>query len=159
MIHHELTHVVQEHLSPNIEMSPFWWDEGLAVYLSGQWCHESQFRFRKPVVDGRQKGKIPSFAEVREDASLAYAFGWTIVRFLERKKGSDAIARVVCQMYDGDVFAALGEDEHDIESQWRAWLQDDPDSIHGAPPQRLQSSRESRGAPSSRRAERPSGQV
>jgi len=50
MVHHELVHVVQELLSPGIEESLLWWDEGLAVYLSNQWQHESQFHFREPVL-------------------------------------------------------------------------------------------------------------
>jgi len=33
---HEAIHMVEEFLSPNIESSPRWWGEGLAVHLSGQ---------------------------------------------------------------------------------------------------------------------------
>jgi hypothetical protein len=130
MTHHELTHVVQEHLSPDIETSPFWWDEGLAVYLSGQWRHESQFRFREPVLDCRHEGDIPSLREIREDASLAYAFGWTVVRFLECKRGAAVIALVVNRMRDGDVWATLGENERDVEVRWQSWLLNDPDSVN-----------------------------
>ncbi len=137
MIHHELTHVVQEHLSPNIETSPFWWDEGLAVYLSAQWCHESQFGFREPVLAARREARIPLFREIRQDASLAYAFGWTIVRYLERERGKDAIASIVTQMGDGDVFAGLGEDEHSIETQWQAWLLGNPQAVECSPRKHL----------------------
>jgi len=121
MVHHELVHVVQEHLSPNIETSPFWWDEGLAVYISGQWRHESQFRFREPVIDAVQEGCLPSFADIERDPALAYAFGWTLVRFIEQQWGKAAIVDTVTQMGDGDVFATLGRETLRVERAWRAW--------------------------------------
>ncbi len=37
LIFHEMTHMFEEYLSPNIELSPRWWSEGLATYLSEQW--------------------------------------------------------------------------------------------------------------------------
>jgi hypothetical protein len=54
---HELIHIVEEYLSPDIEVIPRWWSEGLAVYLSGQWRYEDDFR--KPVLEGIEKEKIP----------------------------------------------------------------------------------------------------
>jgi len=42
MISHELVHVFQEQLSPNIEASPLWWDEG----LFGVWSCSLTSQFR-----------------------------------------------------------------------------------------------------------------
>jgi hypothetical protein len=122
MVHHELVHVVQELLSPGIENSPLWWDEGLAVYLSGQWRHGSSFRFREPVLEALRDTRLPTFSQVEQDRSLAYSFGWTLVRFIEWEKGNKAIADVVRRMEDGDVLGALDEDPVSFEVRWQEWL-------------------------------------
>ena len=122
MVHHELVHVVQEHLSPGIEESPFWWDEGLAVYLSNQWQHASQFRFREPGLDSIREGKAPSLSDIQANPSLGYEFGWTLVRFIEQLKGTAAIVSVVKRMRNGDVLSALGEDAAMFEAAWQTWL-------------------------------------
>lgn len=67
MATHELVHVIQEYLSPGIEDSPLWWDEGLAVYLSDQWQFESQFCFREPVLQAIRDRQEPSFCAVQTD--------------------------------------------------------------------------------------------
>jgi len=122
MVHHEMVHVVQEYLSPNIETSPFWWDEGLAVYLSEQWQYESQFRFREPVIAAEQEKCIPSLADIERDPALAYAFGWTLVRFIEQQCGRETVRRGIRQMADGDVFAAIRQARNCFERDWQAWL-------------------------------------
>jgi len=122
MATHELVHVVQELLSPGIEESPLWWDEGLAVYLSNQWQHMGQFRFREPVIESIRDGQAPTLSAIQTDHSLAYEFGWTLVRFIEQKKGKAAIVRVVKQMKDGDVFTALGVDAVSFQEAWQEWL-------------------------------------
>jgi hypothetical protein len=65
---------------------------------------------------------VPTFSAIQTDGSLAYSFGWTIVRFIEQELGKDAIVRVVKQMRDGHVLSALGERGADVPAQWRTWL-------------------------------------
>ena len=122
MIHHELVHVVEELLSPDIETSPLWWSEGLAVYLSGQWRHESQFDFREPVLEAVRNGTAPSLSSIFDDLSLAYSFGWTLVRFIEQTAGTTAIKQAVRSVDDGDVLAWLGEKPSSFENAWSDWL-------------------------------------
>lgn len=122
MVHHELVHVFEEHLSPDIESSELWWGEGLAVYLSGQWRHQGQFEFREPALKAVREGRAPSLSEIRNAPSLAYAFGWTFVRFIEQTKGKAAIVRSVKQVDDGNVLAQLGEDPAEFEQAWQRWL-------------------------------------
>jgi len=124
MVWHEAVHVVEEFVSPNIEAAPLWWSEGLAICLSGQWQCESPFRFCEPVLEAVRASRVPTLAEVRTDHALAYAFGWTLVRFVEKERGKGAVVRVVREMRDGDVLAALGEDAQRFEARWRAWLTD-----------------------------------
>lgn len=117
---HELVHMIEEHLSPDIEASSRWWGEGLAVYLSGQWRLERGFR--QPVLDGIAAGEIPSFSDIESEARLAYDWGWTIVAFIEDQYGRDTILRIVRQCSDGDVFSFLNERPADVEKRWRGWL-------------------------------------
>jgi len=88
LIFHEATHVFEELLSPDIELVPRWWSEGLAVFLSGQWKEYCQLNFRKNVENGILQGEIPSFREVERKIDLAYDWGWTLVMFLELSLGS-----------------------------------------------------------------------
>jgi hypothetical protein len=117
---HELVHMVEEYLSPNIEASPRWWSEGLAVYLSEQWRHEDEFR--KAALDGIAENKIPGFRQIEAERNLAYDWGWTIVRFIEICYGKEMILRIVKECADGNVFSVIGDDAEGIEKMWKDWL-------------------------------------
>lgn len=117
---HELVHVAEEYLTSDIEESPRWWSEGLAVYLSGQWRHDDEFR--KAALDGIVENQMPSFRQIEASTKLAYEWGWTIVRFLESVYGRDAIVRIVKECSGGAVFSVIGEDAGSLEKHWRGWL-------------------------------------
>ena len=42
-------------------------------------------RFREPVLESIRDGHAPAMSAIQADHSLAYSFGWTIVRFIEQK--------------------------------------------------------------------------
>jgi hypothetical protein len=117
---HELVHMVEEHLSPNVEAIPRWWSEGLAVVLSEQWRHEDGFR--RPALDGIARNDVPGLRQIEAETKLAYDWGWTIVRFIEVARGRAAIVRVVKECADGNVFSAMGETAGSLETRWRSWL-------------------------------------
>ena len=117
---HELVHMVEEFLSPDIETIPRWWSEGLAVYLSGQWIYEDEFR--KAAIDGVSQKDVPGFRQIEEERQLAYDWGWTIVRFVESEYGSDMVLRIVKECADGQVFTVMGGETENLERQWRDWL-------------------------------------
>lgn len=117
---HELVHMVEEHLSPDIEASPRWWSEGLAVYLSDQWMHEDEFR--KPTSEGISQNKIPRIREIAENRKLAYEWGWTIVRFIESAYGKEKVLQIVRECADGNVFSMIGEEVDSLQNRWRNWL-------------------------------------
>lgn len=125
LVAHELVHVFEEHLAPDIEASPRWWSEGLAAYLSGQWKHADQFRFRQPVMDGISLGSVPSIQEIQADVGLCYDWGWTIVMFIEHTYGRDTTGKIVRECRDGNVLAMLGEDPVAFERRWQQWLVDE----------------------------------
>lgn len=125
LVVHELVHVFEEHLAPDIEANQRWWSEGLAAYLSGQWRHEDQFQFRQPVMEGIRLRCFPGINDIQTDVELCYAWGWTIVMFIEDTYGKDAIVKIVNECDDGDVLATIGEDPDAFEKRWQEWLLDE----------------------------------
>lgn len=125
---HELVHMVEEYLSPNIEASPRWWGEGLAVYFSEQWLYDDEFR--KPVMDGIAQKVIPTLPQIEAEVKLAYEWGWTVVWFLEKKFGQGMILKIIRECIDGDIFSMIGEDVGQLENQWRYWLLTEAQNAH-----------------------------
>ena len=117
---HELVHMVEEHLSPDIESVPRWWGEGLAVYVSQQWQHEEDFH--EPVITGLSAATMPSIAEMENRTALAYHWGWTVVWFVERECGRDLILKIVRECVDGDVISALKPRLGHPAKKWNDWL-------------------------------------
>lgn len=124
MIWHELVHVFEEHLTPDIETTPRWWSEGLAIYLSDQWRYESQFKFREPAIKSIRDRSAPDIEEIQGSVSLAYDFGWTIVKFIEDMKGKQIIVEAVKEVRNGEVFQALGEEINSFQKRWKDCLLD-----------------------------------
>ncbi len=117
---HELVHMVEEFLSPDIEASPRWWSEGLAVHFSEQARYEDGFR--RTALDGIAAGVIPALVEVTADARLAYDWGWTIIAFIEAEYGKEMILRIVKECSGGEVLAFIDDQIDMMEQRWRAWL-------------------------------------
>lgn len=123
LVFHELIHVLEEYLSPNIEVVPNWWSEGLAVYLSGQWKYFDQFRFRLAVLQGLCQNCIPRLEEIRKDIKLSYDWGWTVVMYLEKVFGREMIQRIIRECDDGNVLTTITEENpEDISQRWRRWI-------------------------------------
>jgi len=131
MIWHELVHVFEEDLTPDMEATPRWWSEGLAVYLSDQWRHESQFKFREPAVKSVNDKSVPNIVEIQRHVSLAYDFGWTLVKFIEDTRGRGVIVTAVKEVLHGDVFAAVGVSIDTLQEQWREWIFRGEESLGG----------------------------
>lgn len=119
---HELTHLFEEYLSPDIEVVPRWWSEGMAVNLSGQWKQYDQFGFRKPVETAIRENRIPTLEQINNSIPLAYDWGWTMVMCIEDKYGSEAIVCIVKKCADDDILKFLNEQPETFEKSWRQWL-------------------------------------
>lgn len=128
LVFHEMVHIFEEYLSPNIEALPRWWSEGLAVYLSEQWKYEDEFG--KPVLKGLGK-KIPGFKKIQKDVKLAYQWGWTIVKYIEYCYGQKMILTIVRNCTDGDVFKIMGETMRNFERKWKNHLENDVNFVKG----------------------------
>ncbi len=125
LIAHEVAHILEEHLSPNIESVPRWWSEGLAVYTSGQWQERDTIRKvllllktnAVPPISRMQDGSITS-----DGVKLCYTWGWALVMYVDQVLGKDMVLRVVRECGDGDVLAILGQSQQRFEAGWREWL-------------------------------------
>lgn len=120
LVLHELTHVFEEYLTPDIETTPRWWSEGLAVYLSEQWRYEGEFR--QPVLKGIKEKFIPDIEEIQVSRKLCYNWGWTIVMFIESTYGKEMILKIVRECDNGNVFEILSEDVRNFKKRWKKWL-------------------------------------
>jgi hypothetical protein len=130
LIFHETIHILEEYLSPNIEASPRWWGEGLAVYLSEQWKYEDDFRV--PVLEGIRSNSIPEIEEIQKDVRLCYQYGWTIVKYIESTYGRKMILNIVKNCADGDVFDIIGETIGNFEGEWQKYLQNEKEIFNFA---------------------------
>jgi len=120
LIFHESMHMFEEYLSPNIEASPRWWGEELAVYLSEQWKYEDDVRV--PVLEGIRSNSIPKIEEIQKDVVLSYQYGWTMVKYIESTYGRKMILNIVKNCADGDVFKIIGETVGNFERRWKEYL-------------------------------------
>jgi len=120
---HELTHVFEEYLRPDLENVPWWCGEGLAVYLSGQWKHDDDLGWRDPILESIEKRTVPDLREIAADRSLVYDFAWTVVKFIADTRGREMLSRIVRESTDsGDAFRILGEGVDTFERKWKNWL-------------------------------------
>ncbi|MDP8226479.1 MAG: hypothetical protein P9L89_02390 [Candidatus Celaenobacter polaris] len=130
LLFHEVTHMFEEYLSPNIELTPRWWSEGLAVYLSEQWKYEDDFR--APVLEGFRSKNIPKIKEIQKDVKLSYQWGWTIVKYIDYCYGRKTILNIVANCVDGDVFKIIGETIRNFERGWKKYLQNEKEIFNFA---------------------------
>jgi hypothetical protein len=120
LIFHEMTHMFEEYLTPDMGTTPRWWSEGLATYLSEQWKYEEESRI--PVISGCKSKRIPDFNEIEKDVTLSYQWGWTIVMFIEHTYGKEMILKIVRERDNGNVFEIVGENIEIFEKRWKEWL-------------------------------------
>jgi len=120
LLRHELIHVIEEYLSPNIDATPRWWSEGLAVCFSQQCRFEADFY--QPALDGIANGSIPSLAQIDLERKLAYEWGWTIVEYIKQTYGLDGINRIIRESSNGEIASLIGLDIKNFEKNWQEWL-------------------------------------
>jgi len=124
---HELAHVALADAVGDSRRVPYWFNEGLAVHLSGE---SSLLRLRtlwSATLSGRL---IPlerldaTFPADAVAADLAYAESADVVRFLLRQQERERFPRLIERVHDGQSFAtalrdAYGLDFVSLEYEWR----------------------------------------
>lgn len=121
---HEMTHIVEEYLSKDIEKVTRWWSEGVAVYLSGQWMVDHDLQ--EKVAEGIEKRSLPSIKEMegqeREAVIRAYTWGWTIVKYIECTYGKNMVTKIVKECGDDNIFRVMAVGQKTLEKRWREWV-------------------------------------
>jgi hypothetical protein len=124
---HELAHIALGDAVGDSRRVPHWFNEGLAVHLSGE---SSLLRLRtlwSATLSGRL---IPlerldaNFPADAMAADLAYAESADVVRFLLRQQERERFPRLIERVHDGQSFAtalrdAYGLDFVSLEYEWR----------------------------------------
>lgn len=124
---HELAHVALEDATGGSYRVPHWFNEGLAVHLSGE---SSLVRLKtlstatlagRLVPLGRLERGFPSDAIAAE---LAYAESADVVRFLLRQQDRERFPALIARIRDGESFVAslrdaYGLDLPTLEYEWR----------------------------------------
>jgi len=124
---HELAHVALDDAIGGGQRVPYWFNEGLAVHLSG----ESSLIRLKTLSTATLAGRLVplgrlerSFPADELSAELAYAESADVVRFLLRQQDRERFPALITRIRDGESFAlalrdAYGLDLPSLEYEWR----------------------------------------
>ena len=110
---HELVHSIVFQINPDLS---YFWDNGLATYLSGQTPEEGMI----------ESMTVPSIEQMHTDNGLefgnmgGYAFSYNYIEFLEKTYGWDQV--VAYASGNGDYEAVFGASEQEVYDAWRAYL-------------------------------------
>jgi len=126
---HELSHVVLSWAVGGFSVDR-WFDEGVALHLSGEGDLYGTLRLARGVFSGQvyalhEIEEVLSFPS--ENATLAYQQSVSAVRYLIRRHGEDVLPRIcrALRFYhdmDSAMLQAIGQDVTDFEAEWMAAL-------------------------------------
>lgn len=122
---HELTHILLNK-AVNKNPLPRWFNEGMAVYFSGEKEFASnslisKALITKSIIPLREIDKVLNFHQ--DKAQLAYQESFLAVSYLIEKFGNESMKIILAQLAQGnDMDAALvhaiGSDQTDFEYEW-----------------------------------------
>ncbi|MGB9721472.1 MAG: hypothetical protein ACPL28_08355 [bacterium] len=114
---HEIIHMVVRIVAGGDDNVPRWFEEGLAVYLSKQWLYEDEFK--KPIFQKISINRVPSLAKIIRIRRYYYYWGWTIIKYIEKKYGKKMISEITKKCAQRDIFKILNEKKHLFEQKWK----------------------------------------
>jgi hypothetical protein len=124
---HELAHVALDDATLGSQRVPYWFNEGLAVHLSG----ESSLVRLKALSTATLAGRLIPLARIEHGfppdaatAELAYAESADVVRFLLRQQDRERFPALIARVREGEPFSAAmrdayGLDLNGLEYDWR----------------------------------------
>jgi len=124
---HELAHVALADAVGDSHRVPYWFNEGLAVHLSG----ESSLARLRTLWSATLSGRLiplerldASFPADAGAVDLAYSESADVVRFLLRQQERERFPRLIERIHDGQPFAAALRDAYgldfvSLEYEWR----------------------------------------
>ena len=118
-IEHEIVHMIEEQFSPKgaMEIRPQWWSDGIAVYATGQYRDRLN---RKLMKEDLEAGKSPMIAGMK--GRDAYVWGWSLVRFIEKRLGRGALRSVIQNSCTDDILGFLKLSRSRFEAEWHRTL-------------------------------------
>jgi hypothetical protein len=128
-IAHELTHLVTYQMTFNpYNDIPLWLNEGLSVYSEGELDAYRQSLLNEATAEGELisvRSLCGSFPTDYEQALLAYAESYSLVRFLITNYGSERMLQLLAifkqgSSYNGALEETYGFDMEGLGSLWRA---------------------------------------
>lgn len=127
LVKHEITHVVFGlYLGDNIANVPRWFNEGIAMYMSDDWGYGNYWTILTAVV-GNSLLPLYSISEefpIRAyHARIAYSQSYSIIDFIVKRYGEQALGECVKELANGRLFDealanATGANIDWIESIW-----------------------------------------
>ncbi len=126
---HEWAHLALEYALGPVSV-PRWFNEGFAMYQSGEWSFERTRTLASGVVSNRLfslEALTDAFPEKVADIRLAYAQSIDLIGFLLEKKGRARFGRLIDLLAGGLGFLAALEEAYDtslasLEDEWHADL-------------------------------------
>ncbi|HVW25774.1 MAG TPA: peptidase MA family metallohydrolase [Polyangiaceae bacterium] len=124
---HELAHLALADAIGDAERVPHWFNEGLAVHLSG----ESSLARLRTLTTSTLSGRLIPLSKIDRgfpadalEADVAYAEAADVVRFLLRQEDRERFPALIGRLRDGEPFAsalrdAYGVDLWTLEHEWR----------------------------------------
>jgi len=131
LVKHEITHVVFGlFIGQNLKYVPRWFNEGVAMYESGEWSYSQDWI----MLTGSLGNSLIPLYELAEDfpaqksrAQMAYAQSCSIVTFMVDEYGIESLRECISLMAEGRgineaMAAATGVDTFDLERRWSKHL-------------------------------------
>jgi len=122
---HELTHIIL-HKAVNQHPIPRWFDEGMAVYYSGEKAFASgslisKALITKSIIDLKDIDEVLNF--YRDKAQLAYQESYLAVLYLFEQFGKEKVKQIISFMGKGKsldqaFLETIGMDVVDFEYEW-----------------------------------------
>jgi len=126
---HEWAHLALAHALGSVTV-PRWFNEGFAMYQSGEWSFERTRTLASGVISNRifsLEALTDAFPEKVADIRLAYAQSIDFISFLFEKKGRAGFGHLIRLLAGGLGFLAALEEAYDtslasLEDAWHADL-------------------------------------
>ena len=142
MIIHELTHVLEGHLTFScLSDVPTWLDEGLAVYSEGKLDDASQQQLDDAIKNDTLltvRSLSAGFSEVADKAYLSYSQSYSLVKFLIETYGQEKMTALLVALRDGNTVddaltQVYGFNIEGLEDAWRSAIGAKPRAVSAQP--------------------------
>jgi hypothetical protein len=128
ILRHELVHIFVHRIARG--GIPRWFDEGMAIYMSGEWDLRNNLDLAIAVVSG---GLIPlremrtSYPDAERRVNLFYLESYSAVAFLTSSLGKDRTASFYHRLlttgnFEAALFQQTGMTLEEFELKWQGWL-------------------------------------